>query len=89
MKLTAIAAAVAVIVIPMTVQGAQAPSKSNATTKRICTVTPTIGSRVNNTRRCMTEAGREASKQEARKVVDRVQNFKACNGSAGFGQGGC
>ena len=75
MKLTAIAAAIAVIAVPIAVQGAQAPTKAPAA-KRICTVTQTIGSRVNNTRRCRSEEEREREKQEARQVVDRVQAMK-------------
>jgi len=75
MKLTAIAAAIAVIVVPIAVQGAQAPTKAPAQ-KRVCTVTQTIGSRVNNVRRCRTADEREQEKQEARQVVDRVQNMK-------------
>ncbi|HTU10019.1 MAG TPA: hypothetical protein VMG08_03890 [Allosphingosinicella sp.] len=89
MKLTAIAAAIAVIAVPMAVQGAPAPTKAAPSTKRICTITPTIGSRVNNTRRCRTEAEREEAKQEARNVTDRVQLFRPCNSNAAFGQGGC
>ena len=77
MKLTAIAAAVAVITVPFAVQGAQAPARSNPQAKRTCTVTPTLGSRVNNIRRCRTAEEREAAKQEARQVVDRVQSMKA------------
>ena len=75
MKLTALAAALAVITVPIAVQGAQEPAKAPAP-KRICTVTPTIGSRVNNTRTCRTREEREQEKQEARRVVDRVQAFK-------------
>ncbi len=77
MKLTAIAAAVAVIVLPIAVQGAQAPTKSSPPAKRTCTITPTIGSRLNNVRRCRTAEEREAAKQEARQVVDRIQSMKA------------
>lgn len=75
MKLPAIAAAIAIILVPITVQGTQAPTRAPAA-KRVCTVVPTIGSRVNNTRRCRTADEREQEKQEARQVVDRVQNLK-------------
>lgn len=74
-KLPAIAAAVAVIVAPVAMVGAQPQTKAPAA-KRICTVVPTIGSRVNNVRRCRTADEREQEKQEARQVVDRVQNLK-------------
>lgn len=76
MKLTAIAAALAVVAVPMAVQGAPEPTKSPSSTRRVCTVHQTIGSRVNNTRRCRTRDEREAEKQEARQVVDKVQNLK-------------
>lgn len=76
MKLIAITAAFAVIAVPMAVQGAQDTSKSAPSARRVCTVTQTIGSRVNNTRRCRTREEVEQEKQEARRVVDRVQAFK-------------
>lgn len=76
MKLTAIVAAIAVVAIPMTVEGAQQSTKSRPSAKRVCTIIPTIGSRVNNTRRCRTQAEQEEEKQEARQVVDKVQNMK-------------
>jgi hypothetical protein len=78
-KLTAIAAALAVVAVPIAVQGepapASAPTKASAA-RRICTVTPTLGSRVNNVRRCRTQEEYEQEKQEARQVVDRVQAMK-------------
>ena len=76
MKLTAFAAALAVTTVPIAVHGAQEPAKAPAKTRRVCTVTPTIGSRVNNVRRCRTREEREQEKQEARQVVDRVQAWK-------------
>ncbi|HTU11345.1 MAG TPA: hypothetical protein VMG08_10670 [Allosphingosinicella sp.] len=71
-----IAAAAALIFTPFAVQGAQAPQPAPVA-KRVCTVTATIGSRVNNTRRCRTQDEREQEKQEARRTVDRVQSYKA------------
>jgi hypothetical protein len=76
MKLTALAAALAVITVPIAVQGAQERSKAPTKQRRVCTVTPTIGSRVNNVRRCRSADEREQEKQEARQVVDKVQNLK-------------
>jgi hypothetical protein len=76
MKLTVIAAAIIVVAVPMAVQGAQAPSRAPAE-KRTCTVTQTLGSRVNNTRRCRTRSEREQEKIEARRTVERVQANKA------------
>ncbi len=76
MKLTVIAAAIIVVAVQMAVQGAQAPSRAPAE-KRTCTVTQTLGSRVNNTRRCRTRSEREQEKIEARRTVERVQANKA------------
>ena len=76
MKLTALAAALAVITVPIAVQGAQEPAKAPTKQRRVCTVTPTIGSRVNNVRRCRSADEREQEKQEARQVVDKVQSLK-------------
>ncbi len=76
MKLTAIAAAAFVIAVPIAVQGAQAPTKAPPE-KRTCTVTQTLGSRVNNVRRCRTRSEREQEKIEARRTVDKVQSMKA------------
>ena len=76
MKLTLTAATLALIALPMAVQGAQETGKSAPSARRICTVTPTLGSRVNNTRTCRTREEREQEKQEARRTVDRVQAFK-------------
>ena len=75
MKLTAIAVAIGVVAIPIAVQSEPSPTKA-PTARRVCTVTPTLGSRVNNVRRCRTAEEREQEKQEARQVVDRVQAFK-------------
>ena len=89
MKLTAFAAAAAVIAVPMAVQGAPTPDKAPTTQRRVCTVQQTLGSRVNNVRRCRTRDEREAEKQEAKQTVDRVQQFRPCNGNAAFGRCGC
>jgi hypothetical protein len=74
-KLPLIAAAIAVVTIPFTVQGAegQTPPKE----KRYCSVTQQIGSRLGAVRRCRTQREREEAKQEARQVVDRIQSMKA------------
>jgi len=76
MKLALAAAVLTVVAVPITVQGAQAPSKAPPVAKRTCTVSQTLGSRVNNVRRCRTADEREQEKQEARRVVDRVQAMK-------------
>jgi len=76
MKLTVIAAAIIVVAVPIAVQGAQARNRAPAE-KRTCTVTQTLGSRVNNTRRCRTRTEREQEKLEAAVAVRRVQANKA------------
>ena len=76
MKLAAIAAAIAVITVPLAVQGAQAPLRSASVEKRTCDVAMPTGSRLGGVRRCRTAAEREAAKQEARTVVDRIQAMK-------------
>lgn len=79
-KLTAIAAVIAIIAVPIAVRGEPAPESGAArakSTRRICTVTPTLGSRVNNVRRCRTADEVAAEKQEGRQVVERIQSFKA------------
>ena len=68
-------AILAVVVAPIGVQGAQAPPTAPAE-KRTCTVQPTLGSRVNNTRRCRTRSEREQERIEARRTVERVQALK-------------
>ena len=69
MKLTAIVVAIAVVAVPIAVQGAQAPTMASPD-KRTCTVHQTLGSRVNNTRRCRPRSEREQKKLEARRTVD-------------------
>lgn len=69
--------AVAVIVIPIAVVGAEEPTKSqNQPEKKICSVTGTLGTRLGNVRRCRTQAEINEAKQESRRVVDRIQANK-------------
>jgi len=70
-------AAVAVIAIPIAVQGAEAPrrTKPNAE-KRTCQVDLPLGSRLGGVRRCRSASEREAHKAEARRTVDRIQAMK-------------
>ena len=76
MKLAAVAAAIAVVTVPLAVQGAQGPARSTPVEKRTCEVNTPTGSRLGGVRRCRTAAEREAAKQEARTVVDRIQAMK-------------
>lgn len=75
MKSAAIAAILAVVAVPMTVQGMQAPAKA-PTEKRYCEVNQPTGSRLGAVRRCRTKAEREQAKQEARTTVERIQAMK-------------
>jgi hypothetical protein len=76
MKLIAVTiAAAAIVAVPIAVQGEPAPTKAPSA-RRICTVMPTLGSRVNNVRRCRTQEEYEQEKQEARQITDRVQAFR-------------
>jgi hypothetical protein len=82
MSVRALLAAVAVISVPIAVNGAEPQSrqKPDPQTKRTCTVRSEIGSRINTVRTCRTAAEREAAKQEQRQVIDRVQANKVSFG---------
>ncbi len=79
MYLRALAAAIAVVAVPIAVQGAEGPRRTapNPEAKRTCTVDLQLGSRLGGVRRCRSAEEREAAKQEARTVVDRIQSMKA------------
>lgn len=84
MSVRALIAALAVVSVPIAVQGAEPRTqaqKPNPEAKRTCRVRSEIGSRVNNVRTCQTRAEREASRQEQRKVIDRVQANKVSFGN--------
>jgi hypothetical protein len=77
--LRALTAAIAVVAVPIAVQGAEAPRRTPATpadTKRVCQVTVPMGSRLGGVRRCRSRQEHDAHKAEARDVVDRVQRMK-------------
>ena len=83
MKLSLIAAAVAVIAVPLAVQG-QTPPKE----KRYCTVTQQLGSRLGAVRRCRTKAEADAERAEGKATADRIQtnkNFTEAMGGMGAG----
>jgi len=75
-KLAAVVAAIAVVAIPMAVQGAEGQNQPAPTEKRICDTNVPTGSRLGGVRRCRTEREREEAKQEARTTVDRIQAMK-------------
>jgi hypothetical protein len=74
--LRALVAAIAVVAVPIAVQGAETPSQPKPRAKRICEVDVPMGSRLGGVRRCRSAEEREAHKAEARDVVDRVQRMK-------------
>ena len=82
MSVRALLAAIAVVSVPIAVNGAepQTPEKPNPQTKRTCSVRPEIGSRINTIRTCRNAAEREAARQEQRQVIDRVQANKVSFG---------
>jgi hypothetical protein len=83
--LRTLVSALAVIVVPVAVLGAVEPAtQASAPEKRICTVTPTLGTRLGNVRRCRTPSEIEAAKQESRRVVDRIQANKPSLCAPGF-----
>jgi hypothetical protein len=72
-----LAAAALVVAVPLAVAGAAEPApRKSEKAKKICEVDATIGTRLGATRRCRTKAERDAHKQEAREVVDRIQMMK-------------
>ena len=75
MSVRALLAAIAVISVPIAVQGAEPQTQptQNPQTKKVCTVRTEIGSRLNRVRSCMTAAERESEKQDQRRVMERVQ----------------
>ncbi|MEA3014909.1 MAG: hypothetical protein QOD42_3454 [Sphingomonadales bacterium] len=70
-------AVLAVAAVPLAVHGAAGPSTAAPQAKRTCQVETETGSRLGGVRRCRSAAEREALKQETRRVVDRIQSFKA------------
>ena len=83
MSLRALLAAIAVVSVPIAVQGAEPQTrqqKVNKDNRRTCTVRAEIGSRINSVRTCRTAAETEAMRQEQRRVIDRVQANKVSFG---------
>ena len=77
MKLKAIAAAmVAVVSVPLAVQGADGQTARPAAEKRTCEVSTPTGSRLGAVRRCRSKSERDAAKAESRTTVERIQSGK-------------
>jgi hypothetical protein len=72
-------AATAVVVIPVALIGAEPPRKApgDSATRKICEIQGTTGSRLGTTRVCRTKSERDATKAEARRVAERIQNMRA------------
>ena len=73
----AFVAALAVVIVPIAVQGAESPRRTAPNPeKRTCEVNTPLGSRLGGVRRCRSAAERDAHKAEARRTVDRIQAMK-------------
>ena len=81
MSMRLLIAAAAVIAVPMAVMGqTSAPARKEAPAKRYCETYSDVQTRLAYRRRCQSKAERDAMKQEARQVVDRIQTMKATRG---------
>jgi hypothetical protein len=84
MSVRALLAAIAVVSVPIAVNGAEpgtAQQKVSPQTKRVCRVSPEPGSRIRSVRTCRTAAEDEDARQERRRVIDRIQTNKVSFGS--------
>jgi hypothetical protein len=79
MSVRTLIAAAAVIAIPIAVTGAEPARKArgNDSTRKICEIRSTTGSRLGAVRVCRTKAEWDEVKAEERGVIERVQNRKA------------
>ncbi|HVQ08059.1 MAG TPA: hypothetical protein VMS43_06450 [Allosphingosinicella sp.] len=78
MSARALLALIAVIAVPVAVQGAEPQTSPKAPqTRRVCETYSDINSRLRNVRRCRSTAERDQAKHEARQTVDRIQTMKA------------
>jgi hypothetical protein len=82
MFVRALLAAVAVISVPIAVNGAEPQTGQQKVNqqKKVCRVAPEPGSRINSVRTCRTAAEEEEARQERRRVIDRIQNNKVSFG---------
>jgi hypothetical protein len=78
-KLRTLAAAVAVVVIPIAVRGAETPPSRTADydARKVCRVDSKTGSRLGGVQRCRSKAEWDQARQESRRVVDRMQGNKS------------
>jgi hypothetical protein len=83
MSVRTLLAAILVISVPIAVNGAEPQTgqqKVNPQAKRVCTMHPEAGSRINTVRVCRTAVEDEESRQERRRVIDRIQANKVSFG---------
>lgn len=77
MKYRAIAAALAIVAVPIAINGADAQQKTTANPQRkICNVQSKTGSRLGGATSCLTREERTAMRAEARRTVDRIQTMR-------------
>jgi len=73
-----LASALAVVVVPIAVLGAEPPApKSDYDNRKVCRVDRNTGSRLGGVQRCRSKAEWDQARQESRRVVDRMQGMKA------------
>lgn len=78
MSIRLLAAALAVIAVPVAVMGQQpAPARKQAPERRYCVIDNDPAGRLRNVRRCYTKEERAAMKQEAREAIERIQTRRA------------
>lgn len=74
MKLSLIAAGIAVVAVPLTIQGAEGQTAPKE--KRYCEVHQQIGSRLGAVRICRTKTERDAARAEGKATAERIQSQK-------------
>ncbi|HYD13032.1 MAG TPA: hypothetical protein VEC11_09305 [Allosphingosinicella sp.] len=85
MSVRVMLAALAVVSVPIAVNGAEPQAqtqqqKVNKESRRTCTLRPEPGSRINTIRTCRNPAEVEAARQEQRRTIDRIQTNKVSFG---------
>ena len=76
-------ALIASLAVPAASLAAERPTKQkneNYSKKKICRSEATIGSRLAGTTKCRTQAEWDAEKEETRRTVQRIQDFKPASG---------
>ena len=80
MSIRLLAAALAVVAVPVAVLAQQpAPQTKQKVERRYCEADNDPAGRLRNVRRCYTKAERDAMRREARQTIERIQNMRASN----------